>query len=87
MVFLGCSDLKIVSFQKDSRLERIGRKCFCASGLEEIQIPETVSTIGAGAFKNCTSLTAICMTDNCKCCLSHADVPVSVHVCPQQEMV
>ena len=68
-------------------MDRIGRKCFCASGLEEIQIPKTVKTIGAGAFKNCTSLATISMADNCKCCLSHADVPVSARVVLQQEMV
>ena len=34
-------------------LKRIGAKCFCGSGLEEVILPASVREVGAEAFASC----------------------------------
>ena len=48
--FQKCANLKCVVFQEDSKLECIGRQCFCRSGLEEIIMPKSLRMIDNGAF-------------------------------------
>ena len=56
--FYGCSDLKQIEIDEESNLHSIGKNAFENSGLEQINIPETVITIEVNAFKN-THLTSI----------------------------
>ena len=45
-----------MTFAEGSRLETIGRYCFAGSGIEEIVIPGSVTTICANAFWCCAAL-------------------------------
>ena len=51
--FRGCEALKMVLFQNKSRLTTIGEHSFFRTAIKEIEIPETVETIGTDAFENC----------------------------------
>lgn len=55
--FWGCSNLKEISFPEG--LEYIGVSAFAQSGLESIEIPNTVTTIMQGAFMQCRSLESV----------------------------
>ena len=61
-------------------MERIGKECFCESGLAEIEIPKTLKVIGTDAFKRCTNLFAIRVDDACECCLSNTEIPSSAGI-------
>jgi len=52
--FRDCRYLKEVIFNEG--LVRIGQDAFYYSGVEEINLPETVESIGAGAFSHCIDL-------------------------------
>ena len=66
-IFSGCSNLKTIKFEKG--ITTIPKHLFDGSsdysydswfdGLEEIDIPETVTTIGEYAFDNCKNLTTV----------------------------
>ena len=62
-IFSGCSNLKTIKFEKG--ITTIPEKLFSGDddswfdGLEEIDIPETVTTIGSYAFANCKNLTTV----------------------------
>ena len=64
-IFSGCSNLKTIKFEKG--ITTIPKDLFCGDsyndswfdGLEEIDIPETVTTIGSYAFANCKNLTTV----------------------------
>ena len=63
-IFSGCSNLKTIKFEKG--ITTIPANLFCGysnniwyDGLEEIDIPETVTTIGSNAFYNCKNLTTV----------------------------
>ncbi len=62
-IFSGCSNLKTIKFEKG--ITTIPEKLFSGyddswfDGLEEIDIPETVTTIGGSAFENCKNLTTV----------------------------
>ena len=65
-IFSGCSNLKTINFEKGISVipsnlfrgaEEYGYSWF--DGLEEIDIPETVTTIGDDAFENCRNLTTV----------------------------
>ena len=65
-IFSGCSNLKTINFEKGISVipsnlfrgaEEYGYSWF--DGLEEIDIPETVTTIGDDAFENCKNLTTV----------------------------
>ena len=69
-IFSGCSNLKTVKFEKG--ITTIPKNLFSGDsyynypsddswfdGLEEIDIPETVTTIGESAFYNCKNLTTV----------------------------
>ena len=58
--FYGCTSLKEVVFEENSKLEIIGMSLFsgCTS-LETIAIPDSVNTIYESAFKDCSALKEI----------------------------
>ena len=55
-LFKGCSSL--TSFRWPKALRFIPQRCFSQSALETICIPETVESIGNGAFSKCRALSA-----------------------------
>ena len=64
-VFWGCSSLTTVTFEKGSQLKTIGGGSsyygafsYCTA-LTSIEIPASVETIGASAFKGCSSLATV----------------------------
>ena len=64
-VFGGCSSLTTVTFEKGSQLKTIGGGSsyygafsYCTA-LTSIEIPASVETIGASAFKGCSSLATV----------------------------
>jgi hypothetical protein len=54
--FHECRSLSAVSFETESRLERIGANGFSLSGLKSITIPLGVKVIEAECFSMCKSL-------------------------------
>ena len=52
-VFSQCKQLHEIIFEPGSCLESIGDDCFAGSGLRNIVIPKSVSSIGKSAFHNC----------------------------------
>jgi hypothetical protein len=48
--FQACESLESVTFESDSRLERIEESAFRQSGLKSIEIPTSVTFIGDCAF-------------------------------------
>lgn len=57
--FLNCEAIKTVTLP-DS-LTSIGYSSFAYSGIEKIDIPDTVVEVGAAAFSDCLSLTTACL--------------------------
>ena len=67
--FAGCSSLRTINLE-DTTLEEIGGLAFAAMNdsmpmlIEEITLPNTLKTIGEGAFAGCTSLRTVNFEDN-----------------------
>ena len=66
-IFSGCSNLKTINFEEGITL--IPNKLFYGrygwfDGLEEINIPDTVTTIGNCAFYNCINLSSVTGMEN-----------------------
>lgn len=59
-VFERCKRLREVIFEDGSRLRKIGKGCFCGSGLEQITLPSAVEEISVDAFQNCERLRKVC---------------------------
>ena len=57
--FKGWKNLSRVSFGSTSKLERIGKEAFLASGLTEISIPDSVTEIGDWCFHHCHKLARV----------------------------
>jgi hypothetical protein len=57
--FCECESLESVTFESDSRLERIGNSAFRCSGLKSILIPSSVVVLGKGSFCECKSLETV----------------------------
>ena len=63
--FKGCSSLATVTFEKGSQLKTIGGDSYSSgafsdcTALTSIEIPASVETIEAAAFKGCSSLTTV----------------------------
>ena len=59
-VFECCYELKEVVFEEGSRLTRIPESTFyeCIS-LKEIHLPESIESIGSGAFGECSALECV----------------------------
>lgn len=60
--FKGCTSLKAFTFPASITL--IGKNAFENSGLEIVQIPETVTTISDYAFNKCEALTSVSILGN-----------------------
>lgn len=60
----GCENLKSIALP--AMLERIGAYALSNTGLKTIQIPQSVCTIGEGAFSGCTQLDGIEIKENIK---------------------
>ena len=61
--FENCKNLKSINLPNS--LERVGKRCFQGSGLEEIMIPKTVKSIGDNAF-NGSALKKIVVEEGCQ---------------------
>lgn len=53
------STLETISFQKNSRLERLEHRAFSKSAITAIVIPETVTILSNSVFESCTRLTTV----------------------------
>jgi hypothetical protein len=62
--FAGCESLTGVTFANPSGLEAIGQTAFFGSGLTELDVPDTVKSIGVGAFKQCWKLKRVSFSLN-----------------------
>ena len=60
--FTGCQNLRIVVLS--ANLTSIGRRCFANSGIEKLDLPETLTSIPYGAFEDCTKLKEIRLPDS-----------------------
>ena len=60
------SEITIVQFSKDSKLQTICKSAFFSSTVKQIQIPSSVTTIGEGAFSYCGQLEVIEIPDDSK---------------------
>ena len=54
--FQKCERLRRVTFQDESQLERVGRKCFNGSGIAEVRTPQSLKRIDSSAFQDCKNL-------------------------------
>ena len=64
-VFRGCTGLTIVQIPSDAKLKRIGGSAFEGStNLTIFQLPASVSEIAINAFRNCSELISIVLSDN-----------------------
>lgn len=54
--FYECGALRSVTFQEGSTLAEIGGSSFVGTGLEAMEVPRGVTTIGDNAFKSCRDL-------------------------------
>ncbi len=52
--FYGCTSINIVNF--NSKIESLGDEVFYGSGVTRVTVPNSVTSIGEGAFKGCASL-------------------------------
>lgn len=65
--FSGCNSLTSVTFEKNSKIEKVGNGVFYAcESLKEFVMPSSVTSIGNEAFKFCTSLASIDISNNVK---------------------
>lgn len=56
--FANCSHLQTVTFANGTALKEIGEFAFASSGLTSLNIPDSVTTLGIGAFRG-TKLTSV----------------------------
>ena len=61
--FLECRNLKNVSLSEG--LERIERCAFMKSGLEEVELPNTLKEIQQDVFRECGSLRVVWVEQGC----------------------
>ena len=64
--FLGCTNLKSLTFENGGAVTTIGEKAFhSCENLNNIKLPETLTAIGMEAFRNCKKFTEITIPANC----------------------
>ena len=61
--FSGCSNLGTVEFDPEADIQKIGAGAFADCGLQRISIPKKVKEIAKEAFRNCTVLKKIEVTE------------------------
>ena len=64
--FNWCSKLHSVTFEEETKLERIGWGAFGYSSLPAITIPDSVNRIDGYAFYYCSKLTGVAISENSK---------------------
>ena len=63
-MFRDCTSLNAVTFASGSQLQTIGKWAFMSTAVAAIEIPEGVTELSDGVFKNCLSLTEITLPSN-----------------------
>ena len=63
-VFQNDKNLKEVVFDADGLLTEIGNSAFQSTGIESLELPKGVTTIGTSAFSSCASLTNVKLSEN-----------------------
>lgn len=85
--FFGCSNLKSVQFA--STVKNIGNQTFWGCGLEELALPEKLTTIGDGAFSG-NPLKNVVLPDSVRyigaCCFDRNDQLESVTIGPDTRL-
>ena len=61
--FSGCKNMKIATFEENAAIEEIGAGAFADCGLTSLSIPKNVKKIEKEAFRNCTVLHKIDITE------------------------
>ena len=64
--FFLCSNLGMVTFEEESKLESIGGSAFRGTGITSITIPASVTSIGGSAFLNCSNLGTVAFAEGGK---------------------
>ncbi len=65
--FSNCTSLKELTFEENSKLEKIGQFAFSTcKNLKNIELPIGLTSIGASAFSNCSSLESITIANSVK---------------------
>ena len=77
--FCQCRSLRRMTIAEGSLLERIGERCFCGSGVEEIMLPAALREIGQDAFRQYKDLRTVRVEEGCAVDVS-GNVPESVQV-------
>jgi hypothetical protein len=62
--FSSCKSLSSISFESNSRLNRIESNAFSSSSLKSISIPRNVEILGSSCFSDCKSLSSISFESN-----------------------
>ncbi len=62
--FQNDKNLKEVVFDADGLLTEIGNSAFQSTGIESLELPKGVTTIGTSAFSSCASLTNVKLSEN-----------------------
>ena len=62
--FNGCDRLKDISFTENSSLKAIGNSAFYDTALEEVELPDSIESIGDWCFSHCSQLTSIDLPDS-----------------------
>ena len=57
--FFGCSNLKTITFAEGSKLTTLGDGCFSDCAITDLSLPNTITSIGNEAFRNCKALTNV----------------------------
>lgn len=64
--FYDCTNLTSITFEKGSKLEKIGLRAFYGSGITSIIIPDSVTYIDEEAFENCKQLNSVTLSKRLK---------------------
>ena len=74
--FADTSSLRTVVFAPGSCCTEIGSGAFSNTGIVELDMPNSVTTLGANAFMNCGSLTKVRLSDNLSPLISYENTNI-----------
>lgn len=57
--FSDCTNLKTITFAEGSKLTSLGNGCFSGCAITDVAFPNTITTIGNEAFRDCKALTNV----------------------------
>jgi hypothetical protein len=66
LYFPNCRSLMSVTFESNSKLQRIDESAFQGSGLKTIDVPASVEVVCKSCFSECKSLTLVTFESNSK---------------------